>query len=77
MRKNMNTMNYTRVTKNIYSYTRANGKKTYRVRKVVGAKTVSMTFHTLKAAKSWLLTPLVVRIPKNLKLAKLTLKRGF
>lgn len=47
-------MNYARVGKNIYSYTRANGRKTYRARKYSGGKMTTAVFHTLKDAKAWL-----------------------
>ena len=49
-------MNYTKISRNIYSYTRANGKKVYRGRKFAGGKMYSKTFNTLKDCKNWLMT---------------------
>lgn len=48
------TTNYTRVGKNLYSYTRANGKRTFRARKFHKNTWTTATFHTLKDAKDWL-----------------------
>jgi hypothetical protein len=49
-------MNYSRVGKNIYSYTKANGRKTYRARKWNAGKMVTKTFTSLKECKNWLNT---------------------
>lgn len=55
----MNTnVRQTKVAKNIYCYLRLNGKKTYLVRRTLNGHTTNMTFHTLRAAKEWLNTPL-------------------
>ena len=50
---------YNKVCKHVYSYTRKDGKLTYRVTRLIKGKTHAATFNSLRDCKAWLkmLTP--------------------
>jgi hypothetical protein len=45
---------YNKVCKNVYSYTRKDGKLTYRATRLIKGKTHAATFNSLRDCKAWL-----------------------